>query len=112
MWQAIVLNKVNKITKPFEGVLALIAKVYYQSFRRDVDTILFCDLLQKYGIVKNDRQIRMKVIDGIDIDERDPRVEFGLYRLDYIGAERASSKHGDGESSAFENNHPFDDGLA
>lgn len=61
--------------------LILMIKVFFRDYRRDVDTILFCDLLQKSGIIENDRCIRVKIIDGIEIDPKDPRVEFRLYRI-------------------------------
>lgn len=64
-----------------EGNVALVASVWFQSFRRDVDTILFCDLLQKTAFIKNDRCIRIKMINGVDVDKKNPRVEFALYRL-------------------------------
>lgn len=80
--QALALSQKNKIKKPITGTLALVAKVWFQSFRRDVDTILFCDLLQKSGLIKNDRMIRLKVIDGVHIDSKNPRVEFCLYGME------------------------------
>lgn len=61
--------------------LALACQVWFQSYRRDVDTILLCDILQKAGVVENDRMIRMKLINGVDVDPERPRVEFGLYRV-------------------------------
>jgi Holliday junction resolvase RusA-like endonuclease len=69
-------------TKPCPPVpVALIAKVFFHSWRRDVDTILFCDLLQKTGVIENDRLIRIKHIDGTKIDKDNPRVEFGIYTI-------------------------------
>lgn len=61
--------------------LALVAQVWFQDMRRDVDTILLCDILQKSGVIENDRMIRLKIINGIEIDKQNPRVEFGLFRL-------------------------------
>lgn len=60
---------------------ALVAKIFFRSFRRDVDTILFCDLLQKNQVIHNDRQIRIKLLDGVNIDKENPRIEFQLYRI-------------------------------
>lgn len=67
--------------KDIDFDVALIAKVWFRSHRRDVDTILFCDLLQKSGIIKNDRSIKIKIMNGVDVDPKNPRVEFGLLRL-------------------------------
>ncbi len=61
--------------------VALVAQVWFQDMRRDVDTILLCDILQKAGVIENDRMIRMKIINGVDIDKNNPRVEFGLFRI-------------------------------
>ena len=69
------------VREPFGMEVGLIAQVVNQNWRRDVDTILFCDLLQKAGVVENDRKIRFKVINGIDVDGKNPRVEFYLIKL-------------------------------
>lgn len=79
--QLIVLKARNKIKQHVEGDTALYAKVYFRDRRRDVDTILFCDLLQRCGIVKNDREIRIKIIDGSIIDSKNPRIEFKLFKI-------------------------------
>lgn len=62
-------------------LLGLVANVYFHSWQRDVDTILFCDLLQKAGIIENDRMIRVKLINGCEVDPKNPRIEFALLRL-------------------------------
>jgi len=79
--QAIILKGIFEIKEPFKGTLALQAKVYFRDFRRDLDTILFCDLLQKHGIVENDRSIRIKILDGINVDKVNPRIEFRLFQI-------------------------------
>lgn len=79
--QAVVFKYKNKIKEPFSGSLALQAKIYFRDFRRDLDTILFCDLLQKHGIVENDRSIRIKILDGINVDSKNPRIEFRLFKI-------------------------------
>ena len=72
----------NKIFKPIEDEeLALVATIYFRDFRRDVDTILFCDLLQKYGVIKNDRSIRVKCLDGLLVSKSNPRIEFSLFKI-------------------------------
>jgi len=62
-------------------LVALIARVYNKNWRRDVDTILFCDLLQRSGVLENDRQIRLKLIDGIECDAKNPRIEFFIVKI-------------------------------
>lgn len=79
--QALVLKVKFQIKEPFKDVLALQAKIYFRDFRRDLDTILFCDLLQKHGIVENDRSIRIKILDGINVDAVNPRIEFRLFKI-------------------------------
>lgn len=80
--QAQVLKNKYKIRQPLEDiVVGIYAKIYFRDYRRDVDLILFCDLLQKSLILKNDRIIRVKFIDGIHVDKVNPRIEFELYDL-------------------------------
>lgn len=90
IYQANLLRVKNKLTQPVPAHthngkrpvwLGLIAQVFFQSYRRDVDTILFCDLLQKSNIIENDRMIRVKLINGAVIDKKNPRVEFELHYL-------------------------------
>lgn len=73
--------KLKKRHKMIKDPVALVAQVWFKDMRRDVDTILLCDLLQKGGVIENDRQIRIKLINGLELDDKKPRVEFGLYRL-------------------------------
>jgi Holliday junction resolvase RusA-like endonuclease len=70
-----------KIIDPIESDVAIICKVVFRDRRRDVDTILLCDLLQKFKVIKNDRQIKLKVINGIDVDKIKPCVNFALFKL-------------------------------
>jgi len=60
--------------------LGLAVEIYFQNYRRDVDSILFCDVLQKAGIVENDRAIRWKFIFGL-VDAKNPRIEFGIFYI-------------------------------
>ena len=52
--------------------------IYYPSMRNDVDAELLFDLLQKYGVVRNDRYIRDKRIIG-RVDKKCPRVEIEIF---------------------------------
>ena len=49
--------------------------VYYPTWLQDVDVEIVWDLLQKTGVVSNDRWIRQKFIDGLHVDPDRPRVE-------------------------------------
>ena len=62
-------------------VYALVANIFFRDMRRDVDTILFCDLLQKSGVIGNDRSIRVKILFGVQVDPKNPRIEFILLKL-------------------------------
>jgi Holliday junction resolvase RusA-like endonuclease len=54
--------------------------VYYPSMRSDVDAELVFDLLQKAGVIRNDRYIREKHIIG-RIDKESPRVEIEVEEM-------------------------------
>lgn len=54
--------------------------VYYPSWRQDVDVEIVWDLLQKAGVVSNDRWIREKHIYG-HVDKDNPRVEIRLEEI-------------------------------
>lgn len=52
--------------------------VYYPSMRSDVDAEGVYDLLQKCGVVQNDRYIRHKEVIG-RVDKLNPRVEIEIF---------------------------------
>ncbi len=60
--------------------LMLWAHIYYASNRPDVSTELLQDLLEKAGVVKNDRWLKQYMVYGA-IDKENPRVELRLYRI-------------------------------
>ena len=60
--------------------VALWAHIYYASNRPDVSTELIQDLLEKAGVVSNDRWIKTLVIFG-SVDRENPRVELKLYSI-------------------------------
>lgn len=62
--------------------------VWYPSMRQDLDCAFVYDLLQKYGVVANDRYIRRK-IETAEIDRESPRVEI---ELTHVSAEREDSE--------------------
>lgn len=66
-------------TPPITGPLTLVCQIFYRTNRPDLDESLVMDVLQKSGVILNDRQFVEKVIKkGIDADR--PRVEIWLWR--------------------------------
>ena len=60
--------------------LCLWAHVHYQSNRSDLSVELLKDLLEKAGIVSNDRWIKAEFLFA-SIDRDNPRVELALYSI-------------------------------
>ena len=59
----------------------LIAHIYYPNRRHDLEASLLCDILQKAGVLKNDRLIeRMALTKGLDV--KNPRVEMTIEVLE------------------------------
>ncbi len=63
-----------------EHPLMLWAHIYYASNRPDVSTELIQDLLEKAGVVHNDRWFKQIWTHGA-IDKENPRVELRIYRI-------------------------------
>jgi hypothetical protein len=61
--------------------LALWAHVHYQSNRSDLSVELLKDLLEKAGVIKNDRWIKAEFLFA-SIDRDHPRVEMAVYAID------------------------------
>jgi len=66
---------------PMAGPIRLIAVIYYQSNRSDLDDSLLCDCLQKAKLILNDNQLVEKVLTK-RIDPKNPRVEFSLVPIE------------------------------
>lgn len=63
-----------------EGDVVMTATIYYQSLRSDLDDSLICDVLEKAGVIKNDRQIKEKhLFHGLD--RANPRIEVEVVAL-------------------------------
>jgi Holliday junction resolvase RusA-like endonuclease len=60
-----------------DSPVILTARIYYQSRRSDLSSEMLMDLLQKVGMIKNDRQIVEQHLYGF-VDSVKPRVEFSL----------------------------------
>jgi hypothetical protein len=63
-----------------QNPLALWAHVHYQSNRSDLSVELLKDLLEKAGVVTNDRWIKAEFLFAA-IDQDHPRVELALYAM-------------------------------
>lgn len=66
----------NGLPVPWEK-MAITAVVYQENLRRDLDCELLPDLLQKVGVIQNDRAFWYKNYIRA-IDKRNPRVEFRI----------------------------------
>lgn len=80
------MEKIWQGKSPITNEIKFIATIYYPSHRQDADESLLMDCLQKSGIIKNDRQIKQKMID-IKIDKSNPRCEITLGGIDKKGGE-------------------------
>jgi len=65
---------------PMLGDIRMDCTIYYRSGRSDLDDTLVCDLLQKCGVIQNDRQLKCKVLRGA-VDKSQPRVEITLTHM-------------------------------
>lgn len=66
--------------RPIAGDLSFVCMVWYESRRPDLDTSLIEDVLQKAGIIENDRQLREKHLYW-RLDPRQPRALIELHSL-------------------------------
>jgi len=64
-----------------KGELHLTAVIYYRSNRSDLSDELFCDLMEKAGIIENDRQFVAKILYK-RIDKENPRVVFTVSSIE------------------------------
>lgn len=67
----------GSLTQPLKATV----KVFYRDYRSDVDVEFLFDLMQKYGVVVNDRYIRWKDVCGVEVDKLNPRVEVTVEEL-------------------------------
>jgi Holliday junction resolvase RusA-like endonuclease len=63
-----------------DGKLALRCIIYYRSNRSDLSDELLCDMLEKAGVISNDRWIFYKE-QGKVIDKENPRVELTIEQM-------------------------------
>lgn len=64
--------------QPLKGELAIEATIYYPTQRQDLDASLVFDVLQKAGVIGNDRQLREHHLFH-SIDKENPRVELSIW---------------------------------
>lgn len=63
-----------------KNLLAVLGHVYYPTYRSDLSIELATDLMQKAGLIKDDRWVRLHCIIGL-IDKENPRVDLGIYLI-------------------------------
>ena len=66
------LEQIKPPATPILGDVSLTAKIFYASRRPDLDESLIMDILQEAGVIKNDRQIKIKHIYW-GLDKANPR---------------------------------------
>lgn len=65
--------------KPLTGDLVIECTIYYPNKRQDLDASLVFDVLQKAGVIENDRQLREHhLFHGID--KLNPRAEIAIWK--------------------------------
>ena len=69
-----------KFDSPMLGDIRMDCTIYYRSGRSDLDDTLVCDMLQKCGVLANDRQIKCKFLKAA-VDKDQPRVEITLRHM-------------------------------
>jgi len=68
-------------SSPIAGDVKLNVTIWYKTRRPDLDPSLIMDLLQKVGVIQNDRQI--KEIHALhDLDKENPRALIEIVRLE------------------------------
>ena len=71
------LKQIRPPASPIQGDVSLTATIFYASRRPDLDESLICDVLQKAGVIGNDRQIKEKHIYH-GLDRENPRAELQI----------------------------------
>jgi Holliday junction resolvase RusA-like endonuclease len=70
-----------QLDAPILGDIKLDCNIFYRDRRSDLDESLVMDMLQDCGVIKNDRQIKFKIIRH-GIDKNNPRVEITINHMD------------------------------
>lgn len=72
------LQALYRRRKPLSGDLVIECTIYYPNQRQDLDASLVFDVLQKAGVIVNDRQLREQHLFHA-IDKLNPRVEIAIW---------------------------------
>ena len=83
--QAFIMAIPQKMRVGYDGPVSVKVRVWYQSRRSDLSTELLFDLLQKSGIILNDRQIE-HVESFKGLDRENPRVHFTIRKWEEADA--------------------------
>lgn len=75
------LKQVRRPKTAYKGWVKFLVVVYYEDLRRDLDIALLQDMLQKVGIIKNDRQVT-EIFTWRRLSKKRPRVVFTLADTD------------------------------
>ena len=71
------LAQIRPPAEPFDCEVCMVAHIHYCTQRPDLDESLIMDILEKGGVVKNDRRIREKHIFHY-IDKENPRARITI----------------------------------
>jgi len=80
-WEERAMYSLTRPMKPHEGEVALVGVFYYNTKLSDLDENLLMDILEKRGVIKNDRQVKGKLTRW-ELDKENPRVEFELMDME------------------------------
>lgn len=76
----IFMSQVKPPNEPIEGDVRLRVKIWYGSRRQDLDVSLIMDLLEKSGVIKNDRQVK-EIHAYHALDKENPRSTIRIEKL-------------------------------
>lgn len=80
-WETAAAYQLPRPGQPYLGNVVLVGAFHYKSQLSDLDENLLMDVLEKRGILGNDRQIKGKLTVW-KLDKANPRVEFELVPLE------------------------------
>lgn len=79
-WETAAAYQLPRPGQPYLGDVILVGVFHYKSQLSDLDENLLMDVLEKRGVIGNDRQIKAKFTRW-KLDKANPRVEFKLIPL-------------------------------
>lgn len=72
-------------TPKTKSMILLSVQLYHANWRSDADIELLKDCIQRHGLIKNDRQIRVVHLWAAEIDKENPRCEVQLEEFNLGG---------------------------